>query len=105
MANTTATGIKNSWSLIDFARQFGKPKLATCANHDTGEEFKCMAFGEGDHMTFVSFSPKLGPLTPKEIATQKDELQVVECTTKAGRTMMSLCKKGSGAWEDIDLGI
>lgn len=60
MANTTATGIKNSWSLIAFAKQFGKPKLAKCANHDTGEEFKCVAFGEGDKMTFVSFSPKIG---------------------------------------------
>jgi len=105
MANTTATGIKNSWSLIAFAKQFGKPKLAKCTNHDTDEEFKCVAFGEGDKMTFVSFSPKLGELSPKEIAAQKDDLQVVECTTKEGRTMLSLCKKGADSWEDIDLGL
>lgn len=104
MANT-ATGIKNSWSLISFAKQFGKPKVAEVANKETGEMFKCMAFGEGDNLTFVSFSPKIGELTPKEIASQKDDLQVVECTTKTGRTMFSLCHKGESSWEDVDLGL
>lgn len=106
MANT-ATGIKNSWSLINFAKQFGSPKLAKCTNGNSGEIFSCVAFGERDNITFVSFSPKLGELTVSEIVQQKNDLQVVLCETKTGRDMYSLCKKGdpSEAWQDIDLGI
>lgn len=103
MANT-ANHIKNSWSLIAFAKQFGKPKLATCANHDTGELFKCVAFSKGDTLTFVSFSSKLGELTTRQISQQKDDLQVVLCETKDGKDMYSLCKTGS-TWKDIDLGL
>lgn len=100
---TATNNIKNSWSLVAFAQKFGKPKLAKCANHETGEQFSCVAFGERDNMTFVSFSPKIGELSPKEIAAQKDELQVVQCETKDGREMYSLCHKGADSWEDIDL--
>lgn len=104
MANTANTGIKNSWSLISFAKEFGAPKLAECSNHDTGETFKCLAFGERDNLTFVSFSRNLGELTAKEVAQQKNDLQVVLCETKQGEDMYALCKAGN-AWEDIDLGL
>lgn len=102
MANTTAnTTIKNSWSLIAFAKTYGSPKLAELTNHETGEVFKSLAFVQGEDVTFVRFSSKLGELTPAEVVKQKDDLQVVQL--ESGN--YTLCKKGdpSKAWQDIDL--
>lgn len=107
MANTAAN-IKNSWTLIAFRDKFGKMQVGSFKGVDkeTGEihHFKSCAFSDGDKVTFVGFSPKLGELKPQEIVAQKDDLQVVEWenpeTEKHGYT---LCKKGQDAWEDVDL--
>lgn len=107
MSNTTLN-IQNSWTLLAFARKFGKMQVGNFEHADetTGEvqHFKSCIFSIGDTRTFVSFSSKLGELTPKEIARQKDDLQVVEWknpeTEKHGYT---LCKKAQDAWEDVDL--
>ncbi len=102
----SANNIKNSWSLIAFARKFGpKIQIAHLSNKTTGDAFKCVAFGESENLTFVAFSRKLGELTPREIASQKDNLQVVQCQTEEGRDMYALCKKGESSWEEVDLGI
>ena len=103
MATTATTvGIKNSWSLISFAKSHGRMKVAPFINKETGENFKSCAFlsSEGE-VTLVAFSSKLGELTPKQIAAQKDDLRVVEL--KSGR--YKLCKAGHDTWEDVDLGI
>ena len=95
------TGIKNSWSLVSFAKSHGKMRVGTCSNNTTGEQFQACAFTAPDgNRTFVSFSPKLGALSSAEIVEQKDSLQVVECTTKEGNTMYSLCRQGDGVWGD-----
>lgn len=105
MAQTSAT-IKNHWSLIAFAKKFGpKMQVGEFHNSDTGESFKSCIFTQGDTRTFVAFSNKMGALTPREIVAQKNDLQVVLCTTKEGNDMYSLCHTGSGAWEDVDLGL
>ena len=104
MATATVSTIKNSWSLIAFAKEFGpKMSVGDFANQETGEMFKSCIFDNHGTLTFVAFSSKLGVLSPKEIAAQKDELQVVQCETKDGREMYSLCHKGADSWEDIDL--
>ena len=84
-------------------------KIAPCVKKDAQgnviDSWKSCAFQAPDGgVTFVSFSPKLGELTPQEISSRRNELQVVECTTKAGNKMFSLCKKGEDSWEDVDLG-
>ena len=95
-------GIKNSWSLISFAKSHGKMQIGDFANKDTGEEFKSCIFTAPDNTrTFVAFSSKLGVLTPQQIEEQKDDLQVVEL--ESGN--FSLCHAGSNAWQDVDLGI
>lgn len=96
-------GIADSWSLMDFARKMGSPKLASnLVNQETGEEFSALMFptkqGNRD-FTMVAFSSNLGVLTPREIATRKDELQVVQL--ESGNYY--LCVKGAGSWEDINL--
>ena len=77
-------------------------KVAPFVNKETGECFKSCAFlsSDGD-ITLVAFSSKLGELTPKEIAAQKDDLQVVQLESGSYK----LCKAGHDTWEDVDLGI
>lgn len=102
--STTATtvGIKNSWSLISFAKAHGRMKIAPFVNKETGESFKSCAFlSSGGEVTLVAFSSKLGELTPAQIITQKDDLQVVELESGSYK----LCKVGHDTWEDVDLGL
>lgn len=96
-------GIKNSWSLISFAKAHGKMQVGEFTNNESGEIFKsCIFTNPSDNTrTFVAFSSKLGVLTPQEIAAQKNDLQVVEL--ESGN--FSLCKAGNNAWEDVDLGL
>ena len=103
MATTATTvGIKNSWSLISFARTHGRMKVAPFVNKETGECFKSCAFLNSDgEVTLVAFSSKLGELTPKQIAAQKDNLQVVQLESGS----FKLCKTGHDTWEDVDLGL
>lgn len=103
MATTATTvGIKNSWSLISFAKTHGRMKVAPFVNKETGEAFKSCAFLSSDgEVTLVAFSSKLGELTPAQIAAQKDDLQVVELESGS----FKLCKAGKDSWEDVDLGI
>ena len=97
---TQSSSIKNSWSLISFARQFGKLSVGPCTNHETGEIFKACAFTKSDGTrTFVSFSSKLGELTPMEIAERQHNLQVVEL--ESGN--YKLCAQGESSWQDVEL--
>lgn len=103
MANTAQNvGIKNSWSLLSFARAHGRMKVAPFVNKETGEAFKSCAFVDSDGATtLVAFSSNLGELTPQQIAAQKNSLQVVELESGTYK----LCKQGNTSWEDVDLGI
>lgn len=95
-------GIKDSFSLMAFARMKGKMQVGNFTNKETGEEFKSCIFTNSEGArTFVAFSSKLGELTPEQIAAQKDKLQVVEL--ESGN--YSLCKQGDNNWQDVDLGL
>ena len=99
---TSNVGIKNSWSLISFAKIHGKMKVAPFINKETGEAFKSCAFlSSKGEVTLVAFSSKLGELTPKQIAKQKHDLQVVQLESGS----FKLCKAGHDTWEDVDLGL
>ena len=103
MANTAQNvGIKNSWSLLSFARAHGKMKVAPFVNKETGEAFKSCAFvGSDGATTLVAFSSNHGGLTPPQIAGQKASLQVVELESGTFKR----CKQGNSSWEDVDLGL
>lgn len=100
-SNANNVGIKNSWSLMSFARSHGKMQVAPFVNKETGEEFKSCVFTdpESNDRTFVAFSSKLGELTPKDIVDRKDSLQVVELESGT----FKLCNVGANNWEDVDL--
>lgn len=71
-------------------------------NSNTGETFKSCAFvSPTGAVTLVGFSSNLGELTPRQIAAQKNDLQVVEL--ESGN--LKLCKRGTDSWEDVDLGL
>lgn len=102
MATATVSTIKNSWSLIAFAKKFGpKMQVGEFVNKETGEDFKSCIFTNGETRTFVAFSSKMGVLSPREIAAKKNELQVVQLESG----YYSLCKQGENAWEEVDLGL
>ena len=103
MANTVQNvGIKNSWSLLSFARAHGKMKVAPFVNKETGEAFKSCAFINSDGATtLVAFSSNLGELTPQQIADRKNSLQVVELESGTYK----LCNQGNNSWEEVDLGL
>ena len=92
--------IVKSWSLMAFAREFGKQMQVGTFEHN-GEQFKSCIFtnASGDRR-FVGFSSNLGELTPREIAADKDNLQVVLLDSDN----YYLCRQGGNAWESVDLG-
>lgn len=96
-------GIKNSWSLMAFAKSHGKMQVGKFTNKETGEEFSSCIFTNPDTNSrcFVAFSSKLGAMTPADIAAKKNDLQVVEL--ESGN--FSLCNLGSNAWQDVELGL
>lgn len=99
MANTTSS-IKDSWPLLTFAKAHGKKmQVGEFSNSETGETFKSCIFGEGNTRVFVSFSSKLGELTPRQIVAQQHSLQVVQLESGSYK----LCKQGDNAWEDVAL--
>lgn len=96
-------GIKNSWSLIAFAKSHGRMQVGDFVNKETGDNFKSCIFTNptDNSRCFVAFSSKLGEMSPADIAAQKDSLQVVEL--ESGN--FSLCKQGDNAWQDVELGL
>ena len=95
-------GIVASWGLVAFAKSNGRMKVGSFVNKDTGESFKSCMFvdAEGNVQKVVNFSSKLGELTPQQIVSMKDDLQVVQLESGTYK----LCKTGS-TWEDVDLGL
>lgn len=93
-------GIKNSWSLLSFAKMKGKMQIGEFSNSETGEKFKSCIFTDADNnRCFVGFSSKLGELTPAEIVASKDTLQVVELESG----YYALCQQGQNSWQDVQL--
>lgn len=93
-------GIKNSWSLLAFAKMKGKMQVGNFKNSETNEEFKsCIFTDTAGNRCFVAFSSNLGELTPAQISAQKDKLQVVQL--ESGN--FSLCKQGENNWQDVEL--
>ena len=78
-------------------------KIGQFTNKESGDKFTSCIFLKDNNPTFVRFSQKLGELSPREIAQQKYELQVV--LLDSGH--YTLCRKGDpgAAWQDVDLGI
>lgn len=83
--------IIKTWSLLSFAREFGKMQIGEFVNSETQEHFKACIFTKDNNKTFVAFSSKLGVLTPKEIVERKNSLIVVQLDSG----MYSLCEDTS----------
>lgn len=71
-AEETNTSILQSWSLLEFAKNYVKMQVGNFVNSNTGEEFKsCMFVKEDGSYDYVGFHSQLGTLTPAEISERK----------------------------------
>ena len=109
------TIIKNTWALLAFAKTKGKMTTADFHNNNTGESFRACKFTnpENGNIVLVSFGRNLikdngnKPLTPQQIAAQKENLQVCEWKKTDGTEGFTLYKPGQvGENElEVDLGL
>ena len=98
--NYNGVTIERSWSFVAFANEFGKPKLAKCVKHETGEEFNAVVFENQStgELTFCHFGYSTAGMSAREISQQKDNLKVG--LNSNGK--YSLYKQDN-AWETIEL--
>lgn len=88
--------IIKTWSLLDFAREFGpKMQVGEFINSETQETFKNCIFIKDNTKTYVAFSSKVGVLTPKEIVKRKNSLIVVQLDSGMYSLYEDLEKKGN----------
>lgn len=93
------SNIISSASLLEF-KGTRRMQVGAFVNNKTNESFKSCIFTDAEgNRCFVAFSSKLGELSPVEIASMKDKLQVV--TMDSGSHI--LCKVGESSWEDVDI--
>lgn len=97
----TNTSILQSWSLLEFAKNYVKMQVGTFVNSNTGEEFKsCMFIKKDGTYDYVGFHSQLGELTPAEISKRKKELKVG--LTESGKYVLY---DHINDWEIVNLGI
>ena len=95
------TSILQSWSLLEFAKNYVKMQVGNFVNSNIGEEFKsCMFLKENGSYDYVRFHSQLGELTPAEISKRKKELKVG--LTNSGKYVLY---DHIDDWEIVDLGL
>lgn len=100
-AEETNSSILQSWSLLEFAKNYVKMKVGDFVNSNTGEEFKsCMFLKEDGFYDYVKFHSQLGVLTPAEISERKEKLKVG--LTESGKYVLY---DHIDDWENVDLGL
>ena len=97
----TNTSILQSWSLLEFAKNYVKMQVGNFVNSNTGEEFKsCIFLKKDGTYDYVGFHSQLGELTPIEISKRKKELKVG--LTESGKYILY---DHIDDWEIVDLGL
>lgn len=95
------SSILQSWSLLEFAKNYVKMKVGTFVNSNTGEEFKsCMFLKKDGTYDYVGFHSQLGKLTSAEISKRKKKLKVG--LTESGKYVLY---DHIDDWEIVDLGL
>lgn len=97
----TNSSILQSWSLLEFTKNYVKMQVGNFVNSNTGKEFKsCMFIKEDGTYDYVGFHSQLGELTPAEISERKKELKVG--LTESGKYVLY---DHIDDWEIVDLGL
>lgn len=95
------TSILQSWSLLEFAKNYVKMQVGTFVNSKTGEDFKsCMFLKKDGSYDYVGFHSQLGELTPAEISKRKNDLKVG--LTQSGKYVLY---DHIDDWDIVDLGL
>lgn len=101
LVEETSSSILQSWSLLEFAKNYVKMKVGTFVNSKTGEEFKsCMFLKKDGTYDYVGFHSQLGELTPAEISERKKKLKVG--LTESGKYVLY---DHIDDWEIVNLGL
>lgn len=97
----TNSSILQSWSFLEFTKNYVKMQVGTFVNSNTGEEFKsCMFIKKDGTYDYIGFHSQLGELTPTEISKRKKELKVG--LTESGKYVLY---DHINDWEIVNLGI
>lgn len=97
----TNSSILQSWSLLEFAKNYVKMQVGKFVNSNTGEEFKsCMFLKKDGTYDYVGFHSQLGELTSGEISKRKKELKVG--LTESGKYVLY---DHIDDWEIVDFGL
>ena len=97
----TNSSILQSWSLLEFAKNYVKMQVGDFVNSNTEEEFKsCMFLKEDGSYDYVKFHSQLGELSSAEISKRKKELKVG--LTQSGKYVLY---DHIDDWEIVDLGL
>lgn len=97
----TNSSILQSWSLLEFAKNYVKMQVGKFVNSNTEEEFKsCMFLKKDGTYDYVGFHSQLGELTSGEISKRKKELKVG--LTESGKYVLY---DHIDDWEIVDLGL
>lgn len=97
----TNSSILQSWSLLEFAKNYVKMQVGDFVNSNTEEEFKsCMFLKKDGSYDYVKFHSQLGELSPAEISKRKKELKVG--LTQSGKYVLY---DHIDDWEIVDLGL
>lgn len=105
MSTTTNNSVKNyngvtiekSWTFVQFAKEFGTPKLAkNLVNKETGEIFDSVVFDNNGELTFCHFGYSTADMDIQDIRKEKNNLKV-GLNTSGKYTLY----KSNGGWEEI----
>lgn len=97
--NYNGVTVLKTWSLVGFAKEFGKLKFAKDqVNKSTGEVFDSLVFDNDGKLTWCHFGYSTQGMTAQDILREKDSLQV-GLNSNGKYTLF----KPENAWEIIDL--
>lgn len=95
--NYNGVTIEKSWTFVQFAKEFGTPKLATnLVNKETGEIFNSVVFDNAGDLTFCHFGYSTAGMNINDIRREKNNLKV-GLNTSGKYTLY----KSEGGWEEI----
>ena len=102
LSNSKESLFIQTWSLLDFAKQYG-PKMQVGIFHTKeGKSFRKIQFvDKNDKCTPACFFSQLKELTSSEISARKNELKI----GKMSNGKYYLHDNNIREWEDIDLGL
>ena len=99
---TISDAFEHTWSIVDFAKKYGKMQIGKFPDVNNRESFWMCRFVAADgKYTYATISSRLQGITTKEISKEKENLKI----GKLSNGKYVLFDFRSKKWEDVDLGM